>query len=600
MSDFIIKVNHQEQIWSKEVIQSKLEQIGKLEGKKIAWIRSDLSLKKSNWLSRIIWTLVVKHFTIMRRAFYDVDLEQSRCIFDQLLPQIKNSEDQELIILFNHAVKKFNSIAGQHASSLIKPSSEELSTLEAAASLREQLQTGRAAFDETSVQKMVSNPSLHQQSDYLNHLLKYEYVQQQLRDLNKFTVVPETEMLVLEALKYNVNRYEDKITIKKSIETALKDRCDELVQTSATILELKQNIKQLIQECRLKFALVPDGYVRRIQILVNKTAEYQEIALAGVKEILEEFDETRGITHAINREYIKQLLHGVCHKLAKYTCEEFIKNQRRTIQRMLDSSSDEEWKSWFHSFKDHCKLNASSQSSEIDYMRDLATFLRETDQWFVINVSQRQDFDAVLGYGVCLAQCIRLSAQEQDHPDIDGEMLLETCNVLPSDRFAQAAIQTSTELYRKAFDSLYEKALEDGLLTAEQISEEIMIVQINELLRIMNRRKTVNLLFTTDESNPARDDMTSQSIVEKFIERLEANKESLKVSNGVIMLELEGPGHQIYMRVDEERRIYRLYDPNIGRLRFPDFETQSMFLRGLCGIYYTNISKVTTLQLVDV
>ncbi|MFI5344382.1 MAG: hypothetical protein ACHQUC_09200 [Chlamydiales bacterium] len=121
MSDFIIKVNNKERTWSKEDVQSKLKQIGKLEGKQVAWIRSDLSLKKSSWFSRMMWTEVAKHFTTMRRAFYDVDLEQSRFIFDQLHLQIKNSEDQELIILFNNAVKKFNSIAVQHNTSTINP-----------------------------------------------------------------------------------------------------------------------------------------------------------------------------------------------------------------------------------------------------------------------------------------------------------------------------------------------------------------------------------------------------------------------------------------------------------------------------------------------
>lgn len=48
------------------------------EATKRTWIRSDLTLSKSNWFTRLIWILVAKHFDCLRRAFFGIDLKQSQ------------------------------------------------------------------------------------------------------------------------------------------------------------------------------------------------------------------------------------------------------------------------------------------------------------------------------------------------------------------------------------------------------------------------------------------------------------------------------------------------------------------------------------------
>ncbi|MFI5344582.1 MAG: hypothetical protein ACHQUC_10215, partial [Chlamydiales bacterium] len=461
--------------------------------------------------------------------------------------------------------------------------------------LRKQLQTGRAAFDETSVQKMVSNQSSNRLALHLNHVLKNEYVQQQLHNLNKFTVPTKMERRVLKALGYDVKRYQDKIMMKKCMKTALESRYDELVDTSATLLELKDNIKQFVQQCRLKFAQVPDTHVRRIQTLINRSTEFQKNALARAEELVRNDDYTIGITHAKIREFIEELLFCGRYNFAKNIWERFIGNQKETILHMLNNPSDGEWNYWLDSFKQHCERSSLPKSAVIEIRRQV-NFFHEADQWLVINASQHQNSNAILLNGVCFGQCIRLAAQEQDNPDIDDEELLESCNILAADRFTQATSLTAILLYKNA--------LADDLLKADQMPKEsINLVILNEVLRVVNKDKIGKLLFTIDEDDLLKkpSDSISDSndtIVETFKQKLEVNKENLKVSNGVILLELEGPNHMIYMRVDHERRIYRLYDPNIGRLRFPDTETQLIFLKKLFNACYSKITGICTVQLL--
>jgi len=101
-------------IWvlSRDMVKTKLETLGNLSGKKVGWIRSDLTIKKSNWLSRLIWTVVAKHFSWMRKYYYCVDLNQSHSILVQIGNQLPKKDSYQTI--FQKAVKKFNQVAPKH------------------------------------------------------------------------------------------------------------------------------------------------------------------------------------------------------------------------------------------------------------------------------------------------------------------------------------------------------------------------------------------------------------------------------------------------------------------------------------------------------
>ncbi len=109
---FTFKNGNKTTSWSAEVVESKLQAIGNLNVKKVAWIRSDLSVKKSNWFTRLIWTVVAKHFSWMRKFFFGVNLKRSRSLLLQIGKQIPDNPNIKEI--YQQVIGKFIQIAPRH------------------------------------------------------------------------------------------------------------------------------------------------------------------------------------------------------------------------------------------------------------------------------------------------------------------------------------------------------------------------------------------------------------------------------------------------------------------------------------------------------
>jgi len=120
MTIYKLSYNKENFQWPEKEVTKKLEHIGALKDKKVAWIHLDLSTSKSNWLSRLIWTVVAKYFSWMRKSLYGVDLKQSRSLLKQIRHQIDSNS--KLLELYKSAISKFNTIAPHHC---IKKDAEE-------------------------------------------------------------------------------------------------------------------------------------------------------------------------------------------------------------------------------------------------------------------------------------------------------------------------------------------------------------------------------------------------------------------------------------------------------------------------------------------
>jgi hypothetical protein len=117
MSFHINLGKHKYANWTKHEVEQVLWNIGSA-AKNSNWIESDLTVSKSNWFSRMMWC-VAKHFDWMRKAFYNVDLENSRSILEQLRVKIITHNDKVLMGIFNNAVANFSYIAPNHSATLI-------------------------------------------------------------------------------------------------------------------------------------------------------------------------------------------------------------------------------------------------------------------------------------------------------------------------------------------------------------------------------------------------------------------------------------------------------------------------------------------------
>lgn len=109
LNNFSITFQNKTHNWQISTVNEKLEKIGNLKGKKTAWIQGDLGLKKSNALTRAIWSLVAKYFSWMRKHLYGVDLKKSRSFLEQIGKDIR--PDSPLKKVYQKAVNKFNEIA---------------------------------------------------------------------------------------------------------------------------------------------------------------------------------------------------------------------------------------------------------------------------------------------------------------------------------------------------------------------------------------------------------------------------------------------------------------------------------------------------------
>lgn len=98
----------------KENLNRTLQKLANLQGRKTAWIRSDLTIVNSTCISRFFWTIFAKHFDWARKFFYRIDLETSRRKLSDLQTIVFNFNDESLKLNYLNAISKFNKVAFNH------------------------------------------------------------------------------------------------------------------------------------------------------------------------------------------------------------------------------------------------------------------------------------------------------------------------------------------------------------------------------------------------------------------------------------------------------------------------------------------------------
>lgn len=96
--------------WNDDEVIKKLEGLKKANKQKV-WVRKDLSLATSNWLTRIIWVIIGKRCL---KWMFHIDLERSKLILGQIQKQLPASTNPLISDLFKTAVINFNLIAPRH------------------------------------------------------------------------------------------------------------------------------------------------------------------------------------------------------------------------------------------------------------------------------------------------------------------------------------------------------------------------------------------------------------------------------------------------------------------------------------------------------
>lgn len=99
-----------DQCWNKDVIIGRLNNVAEADKTK-QWIQQDLSTPQSGVFSKSFW-VIAKHFDVMRRGIYGVDLDVSKNVLERLSGVVLN-ECPEVTDLFLRAVANFQRITGR-------------------------------------------------------------------------------------------------------------------------------------------------------------------------------------------------------------------------------------------------------------------------------------------------------------------------------------------------------------------------------------------------------------------------------------------------------------------------------------------------------
>lgn len=180
------------------------------------------------------------------------------------------------------------------------------------------------------------------------------------------------------------------------------------------------------------------------------------------------------------------------------------------------------------------------------------------------------DLHEILGEGACTSVSIRWAKKEQLNPHLPDAEIMENERIFPKDRFLQA---------------LYKSANAQGTLNRQP-------------RHILYNQHPIEILGLKERFGLKK--ITLLSLIEKkedFDSCFQTNKKQLAKNHGVALMTLFG--HQIYIRCDEAKNIYRIGDPNVGLLSLKNSEEFIECLKDLVATFYTSDPMLIRLFQLD-
>jgi hypothetical protein len=188
--------------WNKACVEQKLEKLGSLStGKKVRWIKRDLSVTTPGLVKRALYKILGR-IAFLRRHLFKIDYKKSVQVLLQLknaIEKVKNSE-QKMVDSFNKAVECFKKINPKmNVSLIVKP--DEIFSLQKALDkgieLNEEVNGFSINYQNAvkvskrlcaGIEKIHSFPQTEEIKDLLKKMLK----QKQLLDEREFEAIKES------------------------------------------------------------------------------------------------------------------------------------------------------------------------------------------------------------------------------------------------------------------------------------------------------------------------------------------------------------------------------------------------------------------------
>lgn len=363
------------------------------------------------------------------------------------------------------------------------------------------------------------------------------------KEKNNFTryVGDAQERGVLEALGFNIDRYDDKEAFRKELNQALDHYLQKKDLSRVNPEKVPEDIFRLATKIRLKRANVPVEQHEQINILIDQLTELKIKLLMKAKQIrLKEIDALTKLPLA--RKYLYDQLFDLMQEQIEGQIHDVLKTHRDAILELMTDEPD----NFQISLRDIVKSIRESlhPTADKDALRDLIKWYRKYQSNFVSEIQQGEaDSSEHLGEGVCFAYSMRLLQRSMESPNesIDA---MDADKILGQDRVMQAAYQMSSLAQQE----------ENGIP-----------------LDILRKRGLTSAMAL--ESSP-----------KNFTSTLRDKILSNNIPNRGSILVFGGENHGVFFRVDPKNKILILSDPNIGTLQFeyPESDEKAAQLIGKC------------------
>lgn len=186
----------------------------------------------------------------------------------------------------------------------------------------------------------------------------------------------------------------------------------------------------------------------------------------------------------------------------------------------------------------------NSLKKQLEWYKDWGKYLSKE------LIQGSEDEQEIFTKGVCLAMTMRLNVMEQKNAMISNEELANNIVIKPTDRYNQAyySMAKRSKVYEEEDDIL--KDFNQIHFTKSWLSRN-------------NIKKTETLFY-----------MQMNSFDLEWLENPEIAS-ALRKTNGLLNIGISG--HAILMRLDEERKIYHFFDPNVGLTK--NFESAEQMIQ---------------------
>lgn len=476
-------------------------------------------------------------------------------------------------------------------------------------SLIQNLRLGKCAFSESSVDQLVQEHSLgYEMASLLKWIMKREFVIAQTEGRQKYLESTTDERLVVKALGFSVRQLNQRTRLSNELEWVLFENGQQLASNAATIQDLRTSINTIARQERLKLAGIPEKGISNVMRLIDQISQTRDLILHEIETKLPDETLLEGFAYlpkasisikeeANQRRQLKVL--DVIQDVLNQSLEEnTLRKQFLTgyCSDLLEGLSE-------HLVQKAADLNPSSITS-IELDRTIAWYRKWAPNITNECIQGLHNPDELLHIGLCRAVSARISMREQDNADCRNEDILGPFQATPTDRYFQA---------------LYECELKAKLESFKGKKATIETISAYQGLTILGKRgyqaeralfnvtpfpsESLNTAFAHGASSPQAFTEIRQQLMLQFKQEIVNRAETLMLSDGVIGICLGGEswGHRIHMRIDTQRQIYRLFNPDVGMLRFNDSTGQLQVMEcfaDLLEAFHPNTLTIIGWQLI--